>query len=61
MFSLISFGVKGEGLVAQQNIEAGTLLISEPSSLRVTLINGDMSSAAGTDVSRQHCLSFVLC
>ena len=53
MFSLISFGVKGEGLVAQQNIEAGTLLISEPSLLRVTLINGDMSSAAGTDVSRQ--------
>ena len=49
MFSMINYGVKGAGLVAQHNIEAGTLLISEPSSLRVTLING---SAAGIDVSR---------
>ena len=53
MFCLVPYGVKGAGLVAQRNIEAGTLLVSEPPALRVTLINGGLSSGAGTDVSRQ--------
>ena len=53
MYSMCSYGVKGAGLVAEHNIEAGTLLISEPSSLRVMIINGGLSSAAGIDVSRQ--------
>ena len=53
MFCLVPYGVKGAGLVAQSNIEAGTLLVSEPPALRVALINGDLSSGAGTDVSRQ--------
>ena len=53
MYTLGIFGVKGAGLVAEHNIEAGTLLISEPSLLRVMIINGGLSSAAGIDVSRQ--------
>ena len=53
MFSLVDYGVKGAGLVALKTIEPGTLLISEPAPLKVTLINGDLSSGAGTDISRQ--------
>jgi hypothetical protein len=53
MFSLVPVPGKGEGLMAMKNIKPGTLLISEPPALRVTLINGEMSSAASIDVSRQ--------
>ena len=53
LFSLVNYGVKGSGLVAKKNIEAGTLLISEPPILRVALMDGDLSPAVGTDLSRQ--------
>ena len=53
MFSLVDYGVKGAGLVSLRTIEPGTQLISEPAPLKVTLINGDLSSGAGTDISRQ--------
>ena len=52
-FQLTSYGDKGAGLVALVDIEPGTLLISEPAILRVTLINGDLSSGASKDVNRQ--------
>ena len=53
LFSLVNYGVKGSGLVAKKNIDAGTLLISEPPILRVALMDGDLSPAVGTDLSRQ--------
>ena len=53
MFVLTQCGDKGAGLVATTNIPPGTLLISEPAIMRVTLINGDLSSGASKDVSRQ--------
>jgi len=53
MFALKQFAEKGAGLVALVDIQPGELLISEPSILRVTLINGDLSPGAGKDVSRQ--------
>ena len=52
-FQLTSYGDKGAGLVALVDIQPGTLLISEPAILRVTLINGDLSSGASKDVNRQ--------
>ena len=53
MFTLTQCGDKGLGLVALVDMEPGQMLISEPAILRVTLMNGDMSSGASKDVSRQ--------
>ena len=53
LFSLTQCGDKGLGLVALVDMEPGQMLISEPAILRVTLMNGDMSSGASKDVSRQ--------
>jgi len=53
MYELVLTEGKGEGLVTVANIPAGTLLVSEPPALRVTLMGGDLSPMAGVDVSRQ--------
>ena len=55
MFQLVLIEGKGEGLVTTADIPAGTLLVSEPPALRVTLMGGDLSPMAGVDVSRQFC------
>ena len=44
---------QGSRTGALVDIQPGTLLISEPAILRVTLINGDLSSGASKDVNRQ--------
>ena len=53
LFSLVPCGDKGLGLVADTDLGPGTLLVSEAAVLRVTLFNGDLSSGASKDVSRQ--------
>ena len=53
LFSLVPCGDKGLGLVAETDLGPGTLLVSEAAVLRVTLFNGDLSSGASKDVSRQ--------
>ena len=53
LFSLVPCGDKGLGLVVETDLGPGTLLVSEAAVLRVTLFNGDLSSGASKDVSRQ--------
>ena len=53
MFRLADLEGKGAGLVAVEDISPGTLLISEPPVLRVTIMDGDLSPGASKDVSRQ--------
>ena len=53
MFRLTDLEGKGAGLVAVEDISPGTLLISEPPVLRVTIMDGDLSPGASKDVSRQ--------
>ena len=53
LFQLTSCGDKGAGLVAMEDIQPGTLLVSEAAILRVTLMNGDLSPGASKDVNRQ--------
>ena len=55
MFKLKFIEGKGLGLLTVADIPAGTLLVSEPPALRVTLMGGDLSPMAGVDVSRQFC------
>ena len=55
MYELVLTEGKGAGLVTVVDIPAGTLLVSEPPALRVTLMGGDLSPMAGVDVSRQFC------
>ena len=53
MFRLTECEGKGAGLVAEEDIPPGTLLVSEPAVLRVTIMDGDLSPGASKDVSRQ--------
>ena len=55
MFKLMFIEGKGLGLLTVADIPAGTLLVSEPPALRVTLMGGDLSPMAGVDVRRQFC------
>jgi len=55
LFKLVKVRGKGLGYIALQDIEPGTLLISEPPVLIVFLMGGVLSSAASIDVTRQFC------
>jgi len=54
-YSLVPIGGKGRGLVTTQQIKAGSILISEPPSMVVFLMGGQISNKADVDVSRQFC------
>jgi len=55
MFNLVKVGGKGLGYVALQELDPGTLLISEAPVLVVMLLGGSLSPGAATDVTRQFC------